>query len=343
MDLKFLSNFHNCLINNDFFQIKTEDLQQNLYFKNIGSNGYLIVPIFKDNINYNQYFNYIEENTNYMLKRFNLSKIFIVKLLISTNFCDDDISFLNCSLDLDNKIINILWGIDLTNEKIITKSNQPTKFLDLEKYIKQSFKNNETKIKTKNYILSKNTYATYSLIFILIFVHILIAMSPIFDRASAIYNFGISPNLFKDKQYYRLITFLFLHSNLTHLISNILSLYIFGTRIEKYLGKTAFFIIFILGGFFGGIFSVLFTKSYSIGASGAIFALESATLYFSIKEKIKLDGLDYYTIAIFSIVGILANFSTPNIDNAAHIGGFLIGLIICSIYYHLYYKKIINK
>ena len=70
---------------------------------------------------------------------------------------------------------------------------------------------------------------------------------------------------------------------------------------------------------------------------------EDSNFPFSIKEKIKLDGLDYYTIAIFSIVGILANFSTPNIDNAAHIGGFLIGLIICSIYYHLYYKKIINK
>lgn len=338
MDLNFLSNFNNYLLNNDFLRLENEFSNNDVYFKNIGSNGYLIVPVLKDSISYENYFNYIEENAKNVLKKLNLNKIFLVRILISDVFLENDISFLDYSLNLDNKIINIIWGVDLINKKLIVKSNQPTKFLDLEKYIKNSFNNNISKT-NKNYIISKNTYATYSLIFIITFVHIIISMSPIFDKNYIIYKYGISPNLFENKEYYRLITFLFLHSGLTHLTSNLLSLYIFGTRIEKYLGKAAFLLIFILGGLSSGIFSILFTKTYSVGASGAIFALESATLYFSIKEKIKLDGLDYYTIAIFSIVGILASFSKANIDNAGHIGGFLMGIIVCFIYYNIYYKK----
>ena len=345
MDLNFLSNFNNYLLNNDFFKIENNISDNDIYFKNIGSNGYLIVPMVKDNISYKDYFNVIEENCSSILKKFNLNKIFLVKLLISENFLEDDIHFLSSELDLDNKVVNIVWGVDLSNKNILVKSNQPTKFLDIEKYIKYSLNEdfNSVKIKKQNYIISKNTYFTYSLIFILLLIHMVIAMSPVFDKNYIIYNYGISPTLFKDKEYYRLITFLFLHSGLTHLISNLLSLYIFGTRIEKYLGKTAFLLIFIIGGFSSGIFSILFTKTYSIGASGAIFALESATLYFSIKEKIKLDGLDYYTIAIFSIIGILASFTSPNIDNAGHIGGFLMGIIVYFLYYNLYYKKFINK
>ncbi len=342
MDLNFLSNFNNYLLNNDFLRLENEFSNKDVYFKNIGSNGYLIVPTLKGSFSYENYFHYIEENAKYVLKKLNLNKIFLVKILISDVFLENDISFLDYSLNLDNKIINIVWGVDLKNENLIVKSNQPTKFLDLEKYIKNSFSNNIIK-ENKNYIISKNTYATYSLIFIITFVHIIISMSPIFDKNYIIYRYGISPNLFESKEYYRLITFLFLHSGLTHLTSNLLSLYIFGTRIEKYLGKAAFLLIFILGGLSSGIFSILFTKTYSVGASGAIFALESATLYFSIKEKIKLDGLDYYTIAIFSIIGILASFSKANIDNAGHIGGFLMGIIVCFIYYNIYYKNTIRN
>ena len=345
MNSYFLSNFYNYLLNNDFFKIENNFSNNNIYFKNIGSNGYIVAPIFKSEENYENYFNTLEQNCRLFLKKHNLSKMFIFKILISDNFLEEDINFLNCELNLDDNTVNIVWGVDLLNKKIITKANQPTKFLDIEKYITMCMNNNLSNVreslKPKNYILSKNTYITYSLIFILILVHMIINMS--FDKSYVIYNYGVSPNLLEDKQFYRLITFLFLHSGVTHLLSNILSLYIFGTRIEKYLGKLAFCLIFLIGGLSSGIFSVLFTKSYSIGASGAIFALESATLYFSIKEKIKLDGLDYYTIGIFSIIGILASFTDSSIDNAGHIGGFIMGIIICYIYYKTIYKKYKNN
>ena len=343
MDLDFLLNFDKVLLNNNFSKFENNIYNIDIYGKIEGSNGYLVIPILKEDTHYKSYFNILEKNSKLLLNNYNLTKIFIFKILISKNFNTDDIDFLNTSLDLDNKIVNIVWGINLKDKSLIAKANQPTKFFNIEKYIYQSLNTKIEKIDNKkiSYIVSKNTYLTYSLIAILFLIHILINVS--YDLQMAIYNYGISPNLFKNKEFYRLFTFLFLHSGFVHLFSNTLSLYIFGTRIEKYLGKIAFLLIFLIGGLFSGIFSVIFTRAYSIGASGALFALESATLYFSIKEKIRLDGLDYYSIAIFSIIGIFGSFLDARVDNAGHIGGFIVGFIVCSLYYNFVYKTILKK
>lgn len=338
MENEFLKNLEGYLLNNNFYSINT-NIENNIYFKNIGNNGCLVIPILKDE-KYKEIFNQIEILVQNILKKNDIGKVFVVKILVSKNFEIEDDVFFSEELELDEKIININWGVDLLNNKMISKGNQPDKFLNIEKYIKSALKGKVKKNK-KNYIISKNCYITYSLIFIMVLVHIVIIMN--FERNNVIYNFGISPNLFIDKQYYRLFTFLFLHSGLTHLLSNLLSLYIFGVRIERYLGKVAFLLIFFTGGIASALFSIMFTKNYSIGASGAIFALESATLYFAIKEKVRLDGLDYYTIGLISIIGIVGSFSDTKIDNAGHLGGFLMGLIVCFIYYNLVYKFLINR
>lgn len=332
MDLTFISKFNNYLLNNGFFIVENEIFKNSIYFKNIGSNGYIIIPILNDNKNS---FENIENIYNYILKKFNLNKIFVLKLLIDKQILQNDINFLENEINLENKIVNIIWGVDLTNKNIIIKSKQPTKFLNIQNYIKLALDENY-----KNVVpikLNKSPNITYALICTITIIHILVSINPII-KYNTILNYAISPKIFENKEYFRFITFLFLHSNIKHLLSNILSLYIFGTRIEKYLGKIVFLIVFIIGGLASGIFSILFTKTYSIGASGAIFALESATLYFSIKEKIKLDGLDYYTILIFLLFGIIASFNIENIDNAGHIGGFLAGLIVLSLYYNTHYK-----
>ena len=340
MEDKFLQNLDKQLLNNNFYKLNT-NLDNNIYFKTIGTNGYLVVPVLKDE-EYEEIFNKVEAYANNILSQNNLAKMFVVKILAGKSFDEEDNSFFDKDIFLDEKIVNINWGVDLLSKKMISKGKQPNKFLHIEKYIKNSLKIKEqVNLNRRNYVLSENCNITYNLMFIIAVVHIIVTME--FHRSDIIYSFGVSPSLFADRQEYRLFTFLFLHSGLTHLLSNLLSLYIFGTRIEKYLGKTAFLLIFFIGGFASGIFSVMFTKSYSIGASGAIFALESATLYFSIKEKVKLDGLDYYTIGIMSVIGIIGSFADASIDNAGHIGGFLMGFIVCFIYYHLVYKRLINR
>lgn len=340
--MDFLLNFNNCLLNNNFFKIKTPK-DKNIYLKKEGTNGYVVVPVLKEE-DYTKYFDNISTFCIDILKNKNLSKVFIVKILITDTFDNYDNDFLNYELNLDNHLIQIVWGVDLLNKKIITKNNQPTKFFNIEKYINTSFNTEEklTKNIKQNYIVSKNSYITYSFMFIMALVYIIINTSPILDKNIINHNFGISPTLFKDKQFYRLFTFMFLHASLTHLLSNLLSLYIFGTRIERYLGKISFLAIFLIGGLFSGIFSFIFTKTYSVGASGAIFGLIGATLYFSIKEKVKLDGLDYYTIGIMCIISILGSFAVPNVDNAGHIGGFLIGYVVCYFVYNFWYVRVFN-
>lgn len=337
MENKFLKNLEGYLLNNNFFNINT-NIETNVYFKNIGTNGCLVVPILKDE-KYKEIFDQIEIIVQNILKKNDIGKVFVVKILVSKTFEIEDDVFFSEELELDEKIININWGVDLSNNEIISKGKQPDKLLNIEKYIKAALKG-KVKKKKKNYIVSKSCSVTYSLIFMMVLVHIVVIMN--FERDDIIYNFGISPNLFTDRQYYRLFTFLFLHSGLTHLLSNLLSLYIFGVRIERYLGKVAFLLIFFTGGVASALFSIMFTQKYSIGASGAIFALQSATFYFAVKEKVMLDGLDYYTIGLIVMVGIIGSSSNVKVDNAGHLGGFFMGFIVCAIYYNTIYKLLIK-
>lgn len=353
MEQIFIKNFAEKLIRNGFDIIKSYNNYHSnndffMFFKTIGSNGYIILPILCHNKNYIP----INQNIENYLEKFrnnnHLSKIFLIQILISEIFTEDDICFLENEFVLNNKITKIIWGIDTKNKTFLINKSQPNKFLNIEKYLQECFSTNTQEKSINNFfedyqsinslIKSENIYITLSLIFINLIVYSIISLG-INDINIAIIKYGISPYLIRQGEFYRLITFMFLHSGISHLISNSLSLYIFGTRIEKFLGKKAFILIYILGGIASGIFSFLFTKSYSIGASGAIFSLEGSILYFTIKEKRKLDGLDFYTMSIFSIVGIAMGFMDNTIDNAGHIGGFLIGIIICYIYYNKYFIK----
>jgi rhomboid protease GluP len=129
-------------------------------------------------------------------------------------------------------------------------------------------------------------------------------------------------------QYYRLITPIFLHSDLTHLLFNMYALNILGKNIELIYGKYKFIIIYLTAGIFGSIGSFIFTKSVAVGASGAIFGLFGAYIYLYISKP------DVFNIAflknLLTVIGINLLFGIifPNIDNWAHICGLIGGFIV---------------
>ncbi|MBQ7031660.1 MAG: rhomboid family intramembrane serine protease [Bacilli bacterium] len=90
---------------------------------------------------------------------------------------------------------------------------------------------------------------------------------------------------------FRLITNAFLHGSVIHLAVNMYSLWIIGTQVETYLGKVKFFIIYILSALMGSLFSIIFYEnSLSVGASGAIFGLMGALLYFGYHYRLYLSN-----------------------------------------------------
>ena len=127
---------------------------------------------------------------------------------------------------------------------------------------------------------------------------------------------------------YRLITCMFLHGNSIHLFFNMYALYIIGPEIERYYGSFKFLVIYLLGGVIGSLFSAVLITSPSIGASGAIFGLFGALLYFGFNYRATLDGYLKSQIIPLILINLLVGLIVPGIDVYAHIGGLIGGLIV---------------
>lgn len=129
-------------------------------------------------------------------------------------------------------------------------------------------------------------------------------------------------------EYYRLITAMFLHGGLMHLLLNMYALNALGPFVEKVYGSAKYVIIYFVAGIVSSIFSYMFSEGISIGASGAIFGLFGAVLIFSLKMKDRVGkGMLKNIVSVIGI-NIFIGISIPNIDNLAHLGGLVGGILI---------------
>ncbi|KAL5727619.1 tubulin folding cofactor A [Ranunculus cassubicifolius] len=132
-------------------------------------------------------------------------------------------------------------------------------------------------------------------------------------------------------QGWRLISCIWLHAGVIHLAANMLSLIFIGIRLEQQFGFIRIGIIYLVSGLGGSILSTLFIQNnnISVGASGALFGLLGAMLselltnWTIYTNKVAALFTLVFIIAINLAVGIL-----PHVDNFAHIGGFISGLLL---------------
>ena len=140
--------------------------------------------------------------------------------------------------------------------------------------------------------------------------------------------FGAKVNtLIQAGEVWRLLTSTFIHIGIIHLIFNLYALRALGPLTEESYGHRQFLMIYVLGGLGGSIASFLFSPALSAGASGAIFGLLGALLYYSFKRPyLWKSGLGMNLVMV-----ILVNFGfgliQPGIDNYAHLGGLLTGTL----------------
>lgn len=140
-------------------------------------------------------------------------------------------------------------------------------------------------------------------------------------------------------QVWRLLTSAFLHGNILHLLVNMYSLWIIGSQVETYIGRWKFLVIYLLSAIMGSLFSIVFyANSISIGASGALFGLMGALLYFGYHYRLYLSNTLTSQIIPIIILNLLFGFTIPGIDNACHIGG-LIGGYLATMIVGLKYKS----
>jgi rhomboid protease GluP len=127
-------------------------------------------------------------------------------------------------------------------------------------------------------------------------------------------------------QWWRLVTSMFLHSGFMHLTLNAYGLILAAVFVEPIYGRFRFFAIYFIAGICGSLASIWwYDNTVSVGASGAIFGLFGAIGGSVIAGDTRLDDVSWilFFIGINLLIGL-----TGGIDNAAHIGGLLSGLII---------------
>lgn len=129
-------------------------------------------------------------------------------------------------------------------------------------------------------------------------------------------------------QIYRLFSSIFLHVSIFHFIFNMYALYIIGPQIENFFGKWRYLIIYIGSGLIGNLLSLAFNLgTFSLGASGAIFGLLGSLLYFGYHYRVYLDSVIKSQIIPLIAMNLLIGFMSTGIDNAAHIGGLIGGVL----------------
>ena len=130
-------------------------------------------------------------------------------------------------------------------------------------------------------------------------------------------------------QYWRFLSCTFLHGNILHLFVNIAALHIFGREVESIYGSFRFLVLFLLSSWGASLTSYICSPWVSIGASGALFGIIGGLVIFFFRQKdvVTEAGLKFKSMYTLIIINLLFGFLFPRIDNSAHIGGLITGLL----------------
>lgn len=186
-------------------------------------------------------------------------------------------------------------------------------------------KNQEDSEKMEDVFKIKKPVVTYIMIAINMIVFILEMIYGV--NTVAYYGANIA-ELIKHGEVYRLVTSAFIHAGILHLLCNMYCLYVIGPQLESFFGKMKFLCIYLFSAITGNLMSMLFTSGASVGASGAIFGLFGAMLYFGYHYRVYLGNVMKSQLIPLILLNLLFGFMVSGVDNAAHIGGLIGGTLI---------------
>lgn len=293
----------------------------------------------------------IRINTNYIHNEEQFkSDIFKVKTImksIKRNTLSLKMTTLNLLLDtgenvniIDNKNIETIKVGDLEDFKknkvvkeffpkvsdtTLTDEVDPVEFFKLTEDMNQKTIKNEKKL--AKIFSPKKPIVTY----IIIVLNLMVFLYGMLHSNDELINiFGNNYEFVQKGQFYRLLTCMFVHGSIMHLLLNMYALYTIGPVVERYYGKSKYIFIYLVSGLLGSVFSSVFMSagSISIGASGAIFGLLGSICYFTYYYRATLQGILRESIVPVIVINLIIGFMLPSVDLVAHIGGLLGGILV---------------
>lgn len=234
----------------------------------------------------------------------------------------------------------LCWLIDACGDRLLVYENQASDFYGLRGKIdyllnhlpEEKTPQEEMPRKTNKYKIKKPAYIP-AVTILLVSVNILAFIICTFT-GELLYNIGAfrAENFLIQREYYRIVTSMFLHWDVNHLFGNMIILFYLGETVEKYFGHIRFGILYFISGICGNLLSMgfeLYTGSFSVsaGASGAIFGVIGALLFLVLVHRGHLEQITLRRLVIMIVYSLYSGFAGSNINNAAHIGGFLSGIV----------------
>ena len=146
------------------------------------------------------------------------------------------------------------------------------------------------------------------------------------------------PYVLEQGEYYRLVTSMFLHFGIQHLGNNMILLLLVGAQLEEEMGAIKYLIIYIVAGLGGNIISMLgdiTSGNYAIagGASGAIFGVIGAMFWVVLRNNGRIGTMTKNGMIFMIGISLYYGFTSSGVDNLAHIGGLVTGLLMSILLY----------
>ena len=251
------------------------------------------------------------------------------------------------------------WILDADNYQLLIFENQKSTFSELKKrieellyyqklgaeYIQEGGRIDDIANITGN-IQKKHSYKQYFslcntiiiLLNVLIFIIVEVTGSSL-DTGHMLKFGAMNWELaLRWNEYYRLFTYMFLHFGISHLFNNMIVLAFVGENLEKEIGKIKYLIIYFGAGIIAGIVSMGYnmlkgSNAVSAGASGAIFGVVGAMVYVVAINKGRLEKISTRQLLLFVLLSFYGGLTSTGIDNAAHIGGFIAGVLLATLMY----------
>lgn len=148
-------------------------------------------------------------------------------------------------------------------------------------------------------------------------------------RPDFVYLLGLSPAFFTERPW-TIVTNLFVHDGIWHILANMLTLYFFGSYLSRLAGEWKFLIVYFLGGILGNVVYLFLGPSFSIavGASGAVFAVAGALTVLRPRLTVFIIPIPVPIPLWIAVIGgfLLLSFM-PGVAWQAHLGGLVVGLV----------------
>lgn len=324
---------HYFITEQNYSPIILQGVDEEIWLENLDS-PYKIVRIVSNYIHNDEQLNFDLFKTNRIVNKIK-RKTFTFRMNVLTIYTDlgdnvhlDKPEKMNCMYlyeEDDIKKYNFIdrYFPDIKNKLKFTEKGLEL-FIKITNDINQ--KNKENAEQAKDVFDRKKPIITTILVVANILIYVL---SILFGQYEEVVNsFCVYGPLIRLGEYYRLITGIFLHGNILHLLFNCYALWIIGSQIESFMGKWKYLIIYLFSGLMGSLFSITFSNYASIGASGAIFGLLGSMLYFGYHYRVYLGNVIKSQIIPLIILNLVFGFMLSGVDNFAHIGGLLGGVLI---------------